>query len=411
MTKNIVGSHALTKHMESNILKTSQDAKAAKVLNPSVIDATVGMLHKEDGKLFRYAAVDGLLNKLTESEMFYYAPVCGSKEFSEGVLEWVFGKHREAILKQFKTSVIPTTGGSGALSNTIYNFNDFGQKILIPNYYWTPYENIAEEANLGIETFRMYDADYRFNIADFEKKAKALAATQGRLFFLLNDPCNNPTGLCLTTDNWKSLVKVMNDIAAGGTPVIFLHDIAYIDFQMKPESESRDIFTAYLDLDPRILAVVAFSGSKTFSMYGFRIGAQIGLSKSKNVMDDFQRVGDYSVRARFSSVSRPAMSVIGKIFADETIKKGFRDELVEAREVLRRRIALFQKEADAVGLNYLPYGGGFFIGVETDNAGIFEDLVREGVYVISMPGLIRIALSSVKLNEIPRLVQSIQKHV
>jgi len=411
MTNHIVGSHALTKHMESNILKTSQDAKAAKALNPLVIDATVGMLNKEDGGLFRYLAVDRLLKELNDSEMYYYSPVNGSKAFSEGVIDWVFGKNRDAILKQFHVNVIPTTGGSGALSNTIYNFNDFGQKILVPNYYWTPYENIAEEANLGVETFRMYDADYHFNVADFELKAKAIALKQGRLFFLLNDPCNNPTGLCLTTEDWRCLIRVMNEIAAQGIPVIFLHDIAYIDFQMKPEEESRDIFSAYLDLDPRILAVVAFSGSKTFSMYGFRIGAQIGLTKSKAIMDDFKRVGDYSVRARFSSVSRPAMSVIGKIFASADIKKGFRQELVEARDVLRRRIALFERQADAEGLRYLPYGGGFFIGVETDNPHIFEDLVADGVYVIAMPGLIRVALSSVNVDEIPRLVKIIKKNV
>ena len=227
----------------------------------------------------------------------------------------------------------------------------------------------------------------------------------------MNDPCNNPTGLCLSTDQWRAMIGVLNEIAAKDIPVILLHDIAYIDFQMKPEEQSRDIFASYLDLDPRILAVVAFSGSKTFSMYGFRIGAQIGLSKSKSVMDEFRRVGDYSVRARFSSVSRPAMSVIGRIFASPELKAGFRAELAEAREVLRSRIALFQHHADLEGLRYLPYGGGFFIGVETKNCRIFEDLVADGVYVIAMPGLIRIALSSVNLEEIPRLVKILKKNV
>ncbi len=411
MSSHIVGNHALTKHMESNILKTSQDAKNARLQNPLVIDATVGQLNKENGTLLRYLAVDRLLKELTDQEMYVYAPVNGSKNYSDGVIDWVFGKHKESILKAFQVNVIPTTGGSGALSNSIYNFNDFGQKVLIPNYFWTPYENIAEEANLGVETFRMYDDEYRFNLDEFERKAKELATRQGRLFFLMNDPCNNPTGLCLTTEQWRKMIAVLNEIAAKDIPVILLHDIAYIDFQMKPEDQSRDIFAAYLDLDPRILTVVAFSGSKTFSMYGFRIGAQIGLSKSKQVMDDFKRVGDYSVRARFSSVSRPAMSVIGKIFATPDLKTGFKAELAEARLILEKRIALFQSCADREGLKYLPYGGGFFIGVETKNCRIFEDLVADGVYVIAMPGLIRIALSSVNLDDIPRLVTAIKKNV
>jgi len=411
MTNHIVGAHALTKHMESNILKTSQEAKAAKALDPAVIDATVGMLNREDGNMYKFSAVDTLLKELSDPEMYFYAPVNGSKAFSEGVLDWVLGRNKEAILKQFHVNVIPTTGGSGALSNTIYNFNDFGQSILIPNYFWTPYENIAEEANLKVETFQMYDEEYRFNVADFEIKAKALAARQGRLFFLLNDPCNNPTGLCLTTEHWRQLIKVMNEIAAQDIPVVFLHDIAYIDYQMKSETESRDVFNAYLDLDPRILAVIAFSGSKTFSMYGFRIGAQIGLTKSAEVIDDFRRVGDYSVRARFSSVSRPAMSVIGKIFSSPSLRAGFLAELAAARDILKKRIAKFRQYAQTEHLQTLPYGGGFFIGIETKNAHIFEDLVADGVYVVAMPVLIRVAISSVNMDEIPRLVSTLKKHV
>ncbi len=411
MSNNIVGSHAREKVMESNILKISQEAKAAKALNPNVIDATVGMLHREDGKLFKYAAVEDLLHHLTDSEMYFYAPVNGSKDFSNGVIDWMFGPHKEAIVKKFNLSVIPTTGGSGALSNSLYNFNDFGQSMLVPNYYWTPYENIAEEAHVGVETFQLYDESYHFNIKDFTEKAIKLATRQKRLFLILNDPCNNPTGFCLTKANWKDVIKVLNQISRMDIPVILLHDSAYIDYQIIEHDASRDVYEAFLDLDENILAIIAFSGSKTFSMYGFRIGAQLGMSKSKAVIDEFNRVGDYSVRARFSSVSRPAMSVIGKIFSSPEIKKGFIQELNQGKKLLEHRINLFREAALRESLTILPYGGGFFIGIETKNVHIFNDLVKDGVFIIYMPGMIRVALSSVKLEEIDRLVQIIKKHI
>jgi aromatic-amino-acid transaminase len=411
MSNNIVGSHAREKVMESNILKISQEAKAAKALNPNVIDATVGMLHREDGKLFKYAAVEELLHHLTDSEMYFYAPVNGSKDFSNGVIDWMFGPHKEAIVKKFNLSVIPTTGGSGALSNSLYNFNDFGQSMLVPNYYWTPYENIAEEAHVGVETFQLYDESYHFNIMDFTEKAINLAKRQKRLFLILNDPCNNPTGFCLTKANWKDVIKVLNQISRMDIPVILLHDSAYIDYQIIEHDASREVYEAFLDLDDNILAIIAFSGSKTFSMYGFRIGAQLGMSKSKAVIDEFNRVGDYSVRARFSSVSRPAMSVIGKIFSSPEIKKGFVQELNQGKKLLENRINLFREAALREALTLLPYGGGFFIGIETKNVNIFKDLVKDGVFIIYMPGMIRVALSSVKLEEIDRLVQIIKKHI
>src|SRR6056297_3564282 len=157
MNKKIVGSHAEFKRLESNILQISQEAKAQKKLHDDVIDATVGMLHHENGNVFKYHVVDEALRNLSDPDTYNYAPVRGKKTFTEGVLNWVFNENADMIRNDFKYSVIPTTGGSGAISNTFYNFNDFNQKILLPGYYWSPYKNFALEANVDLETYTMYD--------------------------------------------------------------------------------------------------------------------------------------------------------------------------------------------------------------------------------------------------------------
>ncbi|MBN2504521.1 MAG: aminotransferase class I/II-fold pyridoxal phosphate-dependent enzyme [Bacilli bacterium] len=411
MLRSIVGRHAEEKKLESNILQISQEAKAMKLKHNDVIDATVGMLHHDEGNIFKFGIVDELLKNLTDAETYHYAPVRGTKAFGDGVFDWVFGKHKDIIKQNFHYSVIPTTGGSGAISNTFYNFNDFGQSVLIPNYYWSPYDNFAYEANINLSTFLMYDDLKRFNLEDFRAKALELAKKQNRLCLLLNDPCNNPTGLCMTEEDWQEVVRVLNQVADMDIPVTLIHDIAYIDYQLKPAEASRDIFLSYLDMHPNILSVVVFSGSKTFSLYGFRIGAQIGLSKNKDIIDSFLRVGDYSVRARFSSVSQPGMSIIGKIFTTPEYQKSFADELIEARKLLRERAILFVAEAEKQKLDILPYCGGFFISIQTKNKNIFKDLANDHVYVISMKDLIRIAISSLNLAEIPRLVEILKKHI
>ncbi len=411
MLNQIVGRHAENKKLESNILQISQEAKAMKQKYSDVIDATVGMLHHEKGNIFKYHVVEELLHNLTDAETYHYAPVRGTNKFTEGVFDCVFGPHKDIIREKFHYSIIPTTGGSGAISNTFYNFNDFGQSVLIPNHYWTPYENFAFEANISLKTFLMYDEQNQFNVADFKLKALDLAQAQNRLCLLLNDPCNNPTGLCMTKENWVEVVKVLNQIAETNIPVTLIHDIAYIDYQLKSAEYSRDTFLSYLDMHPNILTVVVFSGSKTFSLYGFRIGAQIGLSKNKDIVDSFLRVGDYSVRARFSSVSQPAISIIGKIFTEKKYQDRFSEELVEARKLLKDRAILFMEEADKQKLDILPYCGGFFISILTNNKNIFKDLAADHVYVISMDNLIRIAISSLNLGEIPRLVTILKKHI
>ena len=409
--KRIVGKHAEHKKLESNILQISQEAKAAKKKYSDVIDATVGMLHREEGNVFRFDVVDDVLHHLNDAETYHYAPVRGTKDFTEGVFDWVFGENAEMIRENFKYSVIPTTGGSGAISNSFYNFNDFNQKVLLPNYYWSPYQNFALEANVDLKTFLMYDENFKFNVADFKEKALALAQEQGRLCVLLNDPSNNPTGLCMTKSDWQEVVKTLNEVNKLDIPTILIHDIAYIDYQMKDSKYSREIFEAYKDLDEDILAIVVFSGSKTFSLYGFRVGAQIGLSKSQEVVDHFVRVGDYSVRGRFSSVSQPGINTIGKIFSNPDNKNRFKAEVSVATKLLKDRASLFLEEAEKNELNILPYCGGFFVSIPTKNKNIFKDLVDDHVYVIPMQDIIRVAISSLSLKDIPELVRKIKKHI
>jgi len=411
MQNSIVGKHAQYKKLESNILQISQEAKAMKKQYDDVIDATVGMLHHEEGNVFKFGVVEQSLHHLSDSETYLYAPVRGTKKFSEGIFDWVFGRQAETLRKQFKYSIIPTTGGSGAVSNTFYNFNDFNQKVLLPNIYWSPYMNFALEANIDLHTFLMYDDNYRFNLEDFKKEALKLAKEQGRLCLLLNDPCNNPTGLCMTMDDWREVVKTLNEVSNLDVPVILIHDIAYIDYQMAPVEQSRDIFSTYTDLNEQILVVVVFSGSKTFSLYGFRVGAQIGLSKSQEIIDNFTRVGDYSVRGRFSSVSQPGMNIIEKIFNTPDYKKQFIEELNIGKKLLKDRAILFLEEAEKNNLTIYPYCGGFFISVPTQNKNIFKDLVEDHVFVIPMQGLIRVAISSLALKDIPELVRKIKKHI
>ncbi|MCK4551727.1 MAG: aminotransferase class I/II-fold pyridoxal phosphate-dependent enzyme [Tenericutes bacterium] len=411
MNNEIVGKHAQHKKLESNILQISQEAKAMKKKYSDVIDATVGMLHHENGKVFSYQVVSDLLHHLSDPETYHYASVRGTKKFSDGVFNWVFGKYADTLKEQFKCSIIPTTGGSGAISNTFYNFNDFGQKVLIPNHYWSPYKNFAMEANIDLETFLMYDENFNFNEEDFKEKAFKLAKEQGRLCLLINDPCNNPTGLSMTIDNWKQIIKTLNVIKKTGVPVILIHDIAYIDYQMQSTELSRDVFSTFTELDSEILVVVIFSGSKTFSLYGFRVGAQIGLSKSQEVIDHFTRVGDYSVRGRFSSVSQPGMSVIEKIFSDQEYKQRFESELVIGRKLLQDRAKLFMEAAEENNLQTLPYKGGFFISILTENKNIFRDLVNDRVFIIPMRGLVRVALSALNIKDIPELVKKIKKHI
>jgi aromatic-amino-acid transaminase len=105
------------------------------------------------------------------------------------------------------------------------------------------------------------------------------------------------------------------------------------------------------------------------------------------------------------------MSIIEKIFTNPESKKSFEAELVEGRKLLKDRAIRFMEEAKKNDLVTYPYCGGFFISIPTKNQNIFNDLRQDHVYVIQMQGLIRVALSSLKLVDIPELVKRIKKHI
>jgi len=78
---------------------------------------------------------------------------------------------------------------------------------------------------------------------------------------------------------------------------------------------------------------------------------------------------------------------------------------------LKDRANLFLKEAEKNDLEVLPYCGGFFISVPTTNKNIFKDLVDDHVFVIPMQDIIRIAISSLNIKDIPELVRKVKKHI
>jgi aromatic-amino-acid transaminase len=68
-------------------------------------------------------------------------------------------------------------------------------------------------------------------------------------------------------------------------------------------------------------------------------------------------------------------------------------------------------EAEKYDLETLPYCGGFFISVPTNSKNIFKDLVDDHVFVIPMQNIIRIAISSLNIKDVPELVRKIKKHI
>lgn len=102
----------------------------------------------------------------------------------------------------------------------------------------------------------------------------------------------------------------------------------------------------------------AFSMSKGYTLYGQRAGALIGVSSSKDVIDEFADLGKYSARTAWSNVNRAAMTLLTEIRGDQSLKARLDAERLAFADKLHRRGAVFVEEARSCGLQHVPYQAG-----------------------------------------------------
>lgn len=406
---NYLTKQATMKNAGDDILKISGMAHKAKLENPDVVNATVGSLYTDKSKLYQFQLINYVLATIPNEEMFAYAQTDGGEVFKESALKWVFRSELSKIKNSMNISVVATPGGSGAISNTLFNYVNAGDSILLTDIYWGPYQFMINEIGANIVTHPMFDGS-KFNVKAFKEVAERIVAKEHKLVTIINDPCQNPTGYSMSKEEWLELITYFNTLGKRNIPVVVIYDIAYIDYSMCGQDGSREILALLQETNEHVLNVLTFSGSKTFSVYGLRLGAQIALSKSKKLIDDFERTALYSTRAKWSCPPKIGISILNKLMSTEETEKVFVEELADARNLIQARSSIFLKEANEVGLVMHPYKSGFFMSIPSENPNqLVEDLRKNDIYVVPMEKGIRMAVSSIPTDQMPGLAKRIKE--
>ena len=369
-----------------------------------VINATVGALYDDEGQLLVLRSVDKVIRELEPKDYAAYAPIAGTPGFRKAILKAALGSFEP---KSYVCAV-GTPGGTAAIRNAIANYSCPGDRILTHNWHWAPYKSIAGEMYRGIEYFELFDEEGRFNTADFDYKVKKLTRNQEHLVIILNTPANNPTGYALTMDDWYAVKKTLDEVPLEKKIALVL-DVAYIDFAGEPE-EVRRFFGVVDNLRSNILPIIAYSASKTFTLYGGRCAAMICFAHSPEVAEEFEKVNSYSSRATWSNPPRAPQEVIERIYADESLLAEVEAERANAREMLLARGRAFEEEAAKCGLKTVPFSAGFFVTVpcsEPDR--LCEKLNGKNVFLIPFDGGVRVSIaasSEEKCRRLPALIKA-----
>jgi aromatic-amino-acid transaminase len=402
--------HLIASHQgrpaDDPIFSLHREATQRKNGGEPIIDATIGVLLDDEGRLSVLPAAARAIREVPTVEWASYAPIAGTPEFLRTVVVDLFADSPELG----RTAVaVATPGGSGAVRHAIANFLEPGQALLTTSWFWGPYKTLCDEAERRLETFPMLAPGGGLDVASLDASLARLLKTQGRALVVLNDPCHNPTGYSMTADEWRAVVACLKAREADG-PVTLLVDCAY--WRYGP-NEPRAFLEHLRPLAGSTTLLFAWSASKSFTCYGLRAGALVACVGDANERAMVENALVYSCRGTWSNCNRGGLLAVSRLLADDELSRACEAEREGLKAVLAARVRAFNEHAPARGLRYPRYDGGFFVTVSDDHAREKAAAMRaRGVYVVPQvaggtSGVLRVALCAVAERDVPRLVDAL----
>lgn len=389
---------------EDKIFGINNRAKAmiAEKGKEKVVNATIGALLDDEGELIVLSSVSDVFKKLSPREFAEYAPISGTPQFIEAVKKDALRGYEP---KGF-VEASATPGGTGAIRNTIANYSDRGDCVLVADWYWSPYGTIAAEQGRRVETFSFFNEERKFNAEDFRAKAEKLLSGQQRLVIILNTPAHNPTGYSLTAEDWNNVKTALEGLSKD-RKITLLVDVAYIDFA-GDEDEYRFFLPILEDMPDNVLTLISHSLSKAYTLYGLRCGALICLAKTEEIAEEFRRVCEFSSRASWSNCARAPQTILARIYGDPALKEKVFEERQGYREMLLRRGKAFEQAAADCGLEMVPFDAGFFASIPCQNPDeVAARLEKEGIFLVPLAKGLRVSVASVSEDVCRRLPERI----
>lgn len=384
------------------IVKKAKEDKA-KSGEDVVVDATIGSLYDEEGKLVALDSVFSSLKNLDNRVLAAYAAsFTGNEDFKDRVYQWVLDGN-----SHLHHEIIATPGGTGAVAMTIQECLEAGQTVILPEIAWGSYNLMAQMNNLQIATYPLFEEDH-FNIESFKHTCQMVMAQQNKLVVVINDPCHNPTGYSLNKEEWNEVIAFLNECSKTHA-VVLLNDIAYIDYAYG-QKQAKEYFSVFDQISDNIVVVVAFSLSKSMTSYGLRCGAAIIMGQREEAVQELKIVFEKDARATWSNINNGAMATFVDVMDHHL--KAYDQERLHYVALLKERSDIFVKEAKEAGLKHYPYKEGFFVTLSMDNETrdkYHEALMENHIYTVKVNLGIRVAVCSLSVDKIKGLAKKMKE--
>jgi aromatic-amino-acid transaminase len=233
--------------------------------NPKKVNLGVGVYYDDNGKLPLLACVqEAEQAMMSKPSARGYLPIDGIAAYDSAVQALVFGAQSPSVLAK-RVATVQCLGGTGGLkvgADFLKRLNPQA-KVLISDPSWENHKALFTQAGFEVQAYPYYDAQALG--VNFPKMLASLASAQAGSIVVLHACCHNPTGYDITPSQWQQVVETVK--AKGLTAFL---DMAYQGFG---HGIAEDGAVIDLFVQAGLSFFVATSFSKSFSLYGERVGA------------------------------------------------------------------------------------------------------------------------------------------
>jgi aromatic-amino-acid transaminase len=331
-----------------------------------------------------------------------YLAIEGINAYNQGVQGLLFGASDagKAIIADGRSVTAQTLGGTGALKVGA----DFIKRmapnatVSISDPSWENHRALFESAGFVVNNYPYYEA--ATHGVKFDDMLAYFAALPAQSVVVLHACCHNPTGVDLTVEQWKQVVAACQK----GNLIPFL-DMAYQGFAdgIAEDGVAVDLFAA-----SGLQFFVSSSFSKSFSLYGERVGALTIVTASKEesarVLSQVKRV----IRTNYSNPPTHGGTIISMVLNSPELRAEWEAELGEMRARIKAMRVGFVEGLKARGVarnfDFVAKQRGMFSYSGLTSAQVDVLRTEYGIYAV---GTGRICVAALNTKNMPVVLDAI----
>ncbi|MFJ7885996.1 amino acid aminotransferase [Pseudomonas sp. NPDC096917] len=322
----------------------------------SKVNLGVGVYCNEEGRIpLLRAVVEAETIRVAQHASRGYLPIDGIAAYDQAVQKLLFGAE-SPLLAAGRVITTQAVGGTGALKIGADFLKQLQPNavVAISDPSWENHRALFETAGFPVHNYRYYDAaTHDVNRVGMLEDLNALPAGS---IVVLHACCHNPTGVDLTPADWQNVLDVVK--AKGLIPFL---DMAYQGFG---DGIAEDAAAVRLFAESGLNFFVSSSFSKSFSIYGERVGALSIVTDSKEesarVLSQVKRV----IRTNYSNPPTHGATIVAAVLNSPELRAQWEEELAEMRLRIRgmrlQMVELLAKKAPGHDFSFVARQRGMF---------------------------------------------------